>query len=107
MCNSDGCDMTPGAERRRQPRCPFAMELDIEIHRANRNGSVRAKVRTVDLSRGGMAFLSDEPAEEDSTVSITFHLLPGRPTAHGIVRSCVRQGAKHRIGVELIAKTRA
>lgn len=57
------------------------------------------EAHAVDLSAGGIGFISPRPLEPGSLVVVQFETLPGKPVTTCVVRNCTAiEGGGHRIG---------
>ncbi len=84
-------------DERQAERKPTEFALTIE----HDGGQVR--IKTLDLSAGGLACVTPQPIEPGTVITILFHSLPGTPRSKGIIRSCAPFPTdQYRIGVKFL-----
>ncbi len=90
-----------GFEERQFPRVEHHLSLSVSIE------GLPMAAQTMDLSAGGLSFITHQKAEPGDVFSVRFESIPGRPIAQCVVRNCteMRPGV-FRIGAEFLCSGR-
>lgn len=92
-----------GGNLRKHERKSWRRALTIQLESAGDEVASRTiAVQTHDLSSSGFAFFCSEPIPEGTTLRARFDMLAHQPSVVGVIRSCVRQGSQHRVGVQFL-----
>lgn len=84
-----------GFDERIHPRVQTDVSLSISIE------GLPITAHTLDLSAGGLSFLSEQKVEIGAEFTARFESIPGRPTAKCSVRNCVElRPGSYRVGAE-------
>jgi len=89
--------------QRAHERRKWTVPLTVELEEVGQYGpaSRTIEVSTVDVSRGGFAFVFRQYVFPGTVVRVQFDSLPKRPRLAGSVKSCnLIGGTQHRVGVQ-------
>lgn len=102
---------TKAAENQRSyARHKWTVPLTVELEEVGQYAHTRRtiQVSTVDISRGGFAFVFKQYVAPGAIVRAQFDSLPKRPRLEGLVTGCVLLGGnQHRVGVQFTQAKRS